>query len=446
MMNLLNSIVFFASISSMVVMYFIIGDDRSDIEFHNGKAYLTEEKRELTELQPFTFENYLNGDWAKTFDLFVNDNFPHRETFMQWSVELRKLRGIEVENQEKIVYIKPKKGEQPKFDDQGNPIEYLDEYDESYSNGLLILNGRVYPRSGGSPKLAANFARMVSEYAAQLSGEVRVLTAVPPLSSAFIPAAEYSQYNGQNKRSLEAIRNNLTNGAIFCDVFTELNNHAGEQLYFGTDHHWKPIGAYYAYVAFCKGAGFTPVPLEQMEKRTKTNFLGTMYQMTQDPSVKENPDVMDYYIPKVQTTAIRYGEFGFKGSAAKVFEHGCSGGATYSTFLGGDRPLMKITTNVKNGRKAVVIKNSMGNAFSVFLISHYEELWVVDLRYSKQNLIEIIRTNKINDLIFAPGMNHVMNPNTVNMMRRLGTQSGVYIPPKPKPVVDSTTVITDSIP
>jgi hypothetical protein len=32
------------------------------------------------------------------------------------------------------------------------------------------------------------------------------------------------------------------------------------------------------------------------------------------------------------------------------------------------------------------------------------------------------------------------------MMRRLGTQSGVYIPPKPKPVVDSTTVITDSIP
>ena len=446
MTHLINSIVFFVSISSAVVFFFIFGDDRSDLEYHNGKAYISEEKRELTEVPPFTFENYLNGEWAKKFDLFVNDNFPFRKSLIDWSVELRKLRGIEMENQEKVVYIKPKQGEQPKFDEKGNPIEYLDEYDESYSNGLLILNGRVYPRSGGSPKLAAGFARMVSDYAEQLSGEVRVLTAVPPLSSAFIPAEEYSYYNSQNKRSLEAIKSNLSNGAIFCDVFTELNSHAGEQLYFGTDHHWKPIGAYYAYVAFCKGAGFTPVALDQMEKRTKTNFLGTMYQLTQDPSVKENPDVMDYFIPKVQTTAIRFGEYGFKGSPAKVFEHGCSGGATYSTFLGGDRPLMKITTNVKNGRKAVVIKNSMGNAFSVFLISHYEELWIVDLRYSKQNLIEIIRTNHINDLIFAPGMNHVMNPNTVNMMRRLGTQSGVYIPPKPNPEVDSTNQVTDTIP
>ncbi|MBM3455570.1 MAG: hypothetical protein FJX80_10530 [Bacteroidetes bacterium] len=446
MMNLLNSLVFFATISSMIVLYFILGHKRSDIEFHNGKAYLSEEKRELTVLQPISAENYLNGDWAKTFDSFVNDNFPFRESLMDWSVELRKLRGIKVENQEKIIYLKPRNENQPKFDDQGNPIEYLDEYDESYSNGLLILNGRVYPRSGGSTKMAANFARMVSEYAAQLEGEVRVLTAVPPLSSAFIPAEDYRHYNGQNMRTLEAIRNNLTNGVIFCDVFTELNNHAGEQLYFGTDHHWKPLGAYYAYVAFCKGAGFTPVPLEQMEKRTKTNFLGTMYQMTQDPSVKEHPDEMDYYIPKIQTNAVRYGKFGFQGSSAKVFEHGCSGGITYSTFLGGDRPLMKITTNVKNGRKAVVIKNSMGNAFSVYLISHYEELWIVDFRYSKHNLLEIIRTNSINDLIFAPGMNHVMNPNTVNMMRRLGTQSGIYIPPKQNPAIDSTIVIPDTIP
>lgn len=446
MMNLVNSAVFFISISSMMVLYFIVGDDRPDTEILQGKVYLTEEKRELTTLSPFTFESYLSGQWAKTFDLFVNDNFPFRKSLMQWSTEIRKLRGIELEGQEKVIYIRPQKDEQQKFDKEGNPIEYLDAYDESYSNGLLILNGCVYPRSGGSPKMAAGFARMVSEYASQLAGEVRVLTAVPPLSSAFIPAAEHAHYNGQNKRALEAIRNNLTNGVIFCDVFAELNNHAGEQLYFGTDHHWKPIGAYYAYVAFCEGAGFTPVPLDQMEKRTKTNFLGTMYQLTQDASVKENPDVMDYFIPKVKTSALRYGEFGFKSFPAKVFEHGCSGGNTYSTFLGGDRPLMKITTDVKNGRKAVVIKNSMGNAFSVFLISHYEEIWIVDLRYSKQNLIGIIRTNKINDLIFAPGMNHVMNPNTVNMMRRLATQSGVYIPPPPVVIEDSTDVTTDTIP
>ena len=50
---------------------------------------------------------------------------------------------------------------------------------------------------------------------------------------------------------------------------------------------------------------------------------------------------------------------------------------------------------------------------------------------------EIIRKNKINDMIFALGMYGAMSNGTINMMRNLGKQSGVYIPPKP--------VINDSI-
>ena len=116
MMNLVNSAVFFISISSMMVLYFIVGDDRPDTEILRGKVYLTEEKRELTTLSPFTFESYVSGQWAKTFDRFVNDNFPFRKSLMQWSTEIRKLRGIELEGQEKVIYIRPQKDEQQKFD------------------------------------------------------------------------------------------------------------------------------------------------------------------------------------------------------------------------------------------------------------------------------------------------------------------------------------------
>ena len=222
-----------------------------------------------------------------------------------------------------------------------------------------------------------------------------------------------------------------------------MNKHAGEKMYFSTDHHWKPIGAYYAYVAFCKAAGFEPVPLNKMDKRTKYNFLGSLYQHTLDPSVKNNPDTMEYYIPKVTTTAVRYTAYGYdKQSKSQVFAHGSSGGNTYSTFISGDAPMMRINTNVKNGKKAIVIKNSYGNAFVVYLISHYEEIWVVDFRYSKQNIIETIRKNKINDMIFAMGMYGAMSKGTINMMRNLGKQSGIYVPPKPiiTETQDSTTV------
>ena len=53
---------------------------------------------------------------------------------------------------------------------------------------------------------------------------------------------------------------------------------------------------------------------------------------------------------------------------------------------------------------------------------------MVDFRYSKQNLTKIINENKINDLIFAVGMYAAMSKGTIGMMRRLATQSGVYVP------------------
>ena len=71
----------------------------------------------------------------------------------------------------------------------------------------------------------------------------------------------------------------------------------------------------------------------------------------------------------------------------------------------------------------------MGNAFTVFLISHYEEIWVVDLRYSRQNLTRIIQENNINDMVFAVGMYAAMSHGTIGMMRRLATQSGNYVAP-----------------
>ena len=89
----------------------------------------------------------------------------------------------------------------------------------------------------------------------------------------------------------------------------------------------------------------------------------------------------------------------------------------------------------------MVIKNSMGNAFSVYLISHYEEVWVMDFRYSKHNLTDIIKRNNINDLIFAVGMHAAMSSGTIRMMRNLAVQKGAALPPLPA----SPTVNRDSV-
>jgi hypothetical protein len=435
MTNKLNTILFLSLLFGIPLLYFILPKQKISVD----------EKRKLAIVPDLNYESYIKGAWADSMDSYVDDHFPFRTAMINMAVELQSWKGIHLKEQEKVfVSQKPKVNKnKDEKDSTESELNFLDEFEQAYSGSMLIINGSVYPMGGGSPAMSKHFSKMVSEYAEQLKGECRVFSAVAPLSSAFIPVEKYKQYNSQNKKTLKAIGSSLTNGAIFCDVFEEMNKHAGEKMYFSTDHHWKPIGAYYAYVAFCKAAGFEPVPLNKMDKRTKYNFLGSLYQHTLDPSVKNNPDTMEYYIPKVTTTAVRYTAYGYdKQSKSQVFAHSSSGGNTYSTFISGDSPMMRINTNVKNGKKAIVIKNSYGNAFVVYLISHYEEIWVVDFRYSKQNIIETIRKNKINDMIFAMGMYGAMSKGTINMMRNLGKQSGIYVPPKPKITdpQDSTTI------
>ncbi len=429
MIKQLNSILFVFSIFLMPTLYFII-----------PKENVSEgEKRKLATIPNLTVKNYINGYWADSVDNYIDDHFPFRQKFIDLAVIVQSYKGVHLEHQEKI-FVGNKKNELQQHHqgkDKRADLNYLDDFDESYNGSLIIIDGCVYPMGGGNVAMSKHFSKMVNEYAEELKGEVRVFSAVAPLSSAFMPVEKYAHYYGQNKRTLAAIGSSLSSDAYFCDVFEELDKHKDQRLFFKTDHHWKPLGAYYAYVAFCKAAGKEPVPLEEMDKKVKYNFLGSLYQKTLDPTVRANPDTMEYFVPKVASTAEYYGEYGFNNpKKSKVFYHSSSGGNTYSTFLGGDVPLMKINTTTKNGKKVVVIKNSMGNAFTPFLISHYEEIWVADLRYSKQNLLDIIRKNGINDMIFAVGMYAAMSDGTINMMRRMGKQNGEYIAPK-KIVVDT---------
>jgi hypothetical protein len=429
----INTILFFLLITAGMTSYFIIKPKRISIE----------EKRKLTVFPELTWNSYVSGKWADSIDRYLNDHFPNRLKMVEYATSVRYARGVHFKNQEKIfVYQKPKRRIRNLKEQSRDTVpHFLDEFEETYSQSMLILNGCVYPLNGGSPKMGKPFAKMVNEYAERFKGKTRVFSAVAPLSSAFIPAEKYRHYNGQNRRTLEAVRDNLANGSIFCDVFGELNNHASEKLFFSTDHHWTARGAYYGYVSFCKAAGFEPVPMEKMQKKVKYNFLGTLYERTRDKSVRERADTFEYYVPNVSSTAIRYGQYDYKGTKSNTFCHGCSGGNSYSTFVCGDNPLMKITTSNKNGKKAVVIKNSMGNAFSVFLISHYEEVWVVDFRYSRHNLVELVEKNDIDDMIFAVGMYAAMSSGTIGMMRNLATHKGGPPPPPPAPNQDSSAVI-----
>jgi hypothetical protein len=176
-----------------------------------------------------------------------------------------------------------------------------------------------------------------------------------------------------------------------------LRAHRNEYIFYNTDHHWSGLGAYYAYEGFCEGIGMNPVPLSKMASRNNGRFLGSLYNITRDPAVAEKGDTMILNYPTIKVTGTELNANLSKKSSAKLVYESTG---NYVAYLGGDKPCLRFQTENKNGRKILVVKNSFGNPFSVYLVSHFEEVFVIDYRYFNGSALKLIRDFGITDIVF----------------------------------------------
>ncbi len=83
-----------------------------------------------------------------------------------------------------------------------------------------------------------------------------------------------------------------------------------------------------------------------------------------------------------------------------MYGEGASGSNSYSVFLQGDLPIVKMETQHTNGRKIAIVKESYGNAFAPYLINNYEKVVVVDQRYYTGDFMGMLKAEGINELLF----------------------------------------------
>jgi hypothetical protein len=264
--------------------------------------------------------------------------------------------------------------------------------------GLLVQGDRVMQVFGGSRRAAAAFASIVNGYAAALPG-VRVWSVLAPTAISFHAPKGYD--SSGERVNIAQINAALSPGIRRVDVVSEMLQHADEYLYFRTDHHWTGRGAYYAYAAFCRSAGLAAVPIDSMPRKVNRGYLGSLWALTRVPAVASHPDEVEVLSPVTKVSARVYGSpiSGAGRPAAWVLPNARS----YGAYLGGDFPAMVATTSVKNGRKALVIKNSFGNAFATFLANNFEEVVVVDYRYFNASVADVVVERGITDVIISAG-------------------------------------------
>ena len=416
---------------------------------------LDAEKRALAPTPSFSTDALFDGSYTGSVEAFVADHFPFRDEFLAGSFWLRARRGIQNDtfafydvevsegggpaDDETPVDFEQTGGAAPEVDvetDRDDPNEssgdlYASNDDKGLAavaepgkaksgekvttnRGVLIYRGEAMEGFGGTARGSRAWAESVNAYVTELGEKIAVYAIMVPSHAAFGLPEEFAKRSRPQKPNIDATYQFLGPSVHAVDAFGELQKHADEYTYFRTDHHWTGLGAYYAYRAFCAAAGFEPVPLDKMEKRTQQHWFGSLYWLTQDERLRARPDSVEHFIPPVKVRAERLPATGRgKGVAAPWFVEGPSG---YGVFLGGDFPVIVAKTGIQNGRRAVLVKNSYGNAFAVLLASHFEEVIVVDYRYFTGSLVDLVREHGVSDVMV---LSNVHAANTGYHIRRI---------------------------
>ncbi len=189
------------------------------------------------------------------------------------------------------------------------------------------------------------------------------------------------------------------------DVRKTLKEHNNkENMYYKTDHHWTSYGAYYGYVEFMKTKGERYLDKEEFEiKKVSSDFVGTTASKVLGLDIKDdiytfntNSDLVVTYVGENKITNSLYNEE-YLDKKDK-----------YSYFLDNNHGEIIIhNKNLNNGEKLLVIKNSYANCFIPFLVNHYENIHVVDLRYFNEKVSDYLVKNNINETLILYNMNNL---------------------------------------
>jgi len=267
-------------------------------------------------------------------------------------------------------------------------------------NGLLIIADTCYEIFGYSEKSCAYYANAINSFKEQLEETDTVYSIVVPSHIEFVQSEKYRSMAMSQADAINYINEQFSDEVRPVNIYSTLAEHSQEYLYFRSDHHWTALGAYYAYSAFATAIGDKPYELDAFEHTVVEGFLGTLYNKSLSKEVKNNPDSVDIYMPFVKNDFTIYTPSGSKLKYDLINMKNAKSSNKYLIFISGDNPLSIIDTELDNGKKIMVFKDSYGNAFIPYLTSHYDEIHIIDPRHYKQGAISYAKENDIHEFLF----------------------------------------------
>ncbi len=430
------------------------------------------EKRTLAKMPSYSYEDifngkffsdYISGEFAKQFTEFYDDTVPDRDYYKTLGYEFKNIFGFHFDEEVKVVgnpvkvKDKNKNGNKtkptvetskPSGNDNNKPVENskadenstaeesstvveqsedgFENEDISVENGIIVVkqNGHYRALEMFGSGTGNTYVNALNNFHKDLGDSVKIYSMIAPLASQYYTPESHADLTSDQKPYIDAINKKLDSEIIPIDITDVLGVHKNEDIYFRTDHHWTPLGAYYAAQEFAGKAGVNFKDLSTYEKVDIEGFVGTMYAFTKDANINKDPELFTYYKPDNldKCKAYYYSmSYDYHGSG-RFFQGVGDVRSAYMTFMGGDNEVVKVKTNIKNGKRLLIVKDSYGNAIPGYLFGAYEEIYVVDMRYFECNLVDFVKQRNVTDVLFTMVIYSAFGENADNL-ENLRTQA-----------------------
>ncbi|MCD7813172.1 MAG: hypothetical protein LUH20_03820 [Lachnospiraceae bacterium] len=337
------------------------------------EEYSETENRTLAQMPELSLGALLDGSFEADYEDYLTDQFVLRDNWIALKTGTERILGRT----------------------QSNDIYFAeDDY-------LIEAHTGTFTSAQAETNLQL-LAQFVEEYAGQFADGHMTVMIVPNAVDILrdkLPSFASPYDEGEYLEMLrEAVETAAAGETVWFDARQVLSEHSTEEIYYHTDHHWKTLGAFYVYQAWAGVQGYTVPSADSYEVVTVTEeFEGTIQSKLGIHTVMDSielyldPEDPYYTVEKDGSGEISYSLYDYSALDTK---------SKYDVFFGGNNALTQITTRAGTGRRILVIKDSYAHCFVPFLLSEFDEIDVLDIRYYNQELSALISEGGYTDILF----------------------------------------------
>ena len=363
--------------SILVILFTVIDIINSPNEFSEL------ENRKLSQMPILSLKSYIDTSFSSDYEKYINDQFFLRDNWIDLKSRIEYLLGKRENND--IIFGKE---------------NYLFKKFTTFNDEMLKNNLNSIITFTNNYNKEVDFFIIPNSYAIY-----------DELTPRYLPLVEQlSLINSIN--SYLSLKSNDHINTI--NVAEELLKNKDDYIYYKTDHHWTSYGAYLAYLAYMDYLGLEIVDINNLEKITINNFLGTYYNRSK--YFKADSDFITYY----NILGLRI-EIDGKEQLSLMDLDKFKGSDKYSAFLWGNNGLTKvINENISEERKGssiLIFKDSYANSFIQFLSYNYEIIDIIDLRYFKESIRNFMKDKDYNEILIMYSFNNLSSDINIRRLK-----------------------------